>query len=73
MFWITSVAMALDQLVNAICGGYPDETISLHAARARNEGKRWGCILCKVLDSIVSNHCDHAIVREHESITRRKL
>lgn len=37
------------------------ETLSRRAARARNGGKRWGCILCRVLDAVVSNHCDDAL------------
>jgi hypothetical protein len=37
------------QLVNALFGGYPDETISFRSATARDQGKRWGCVLCKLL------------------------
>ncbi|MDE3023314.1 MAG: hypothetical protein KGI54_15945 [Pseudomonadota bacterium] len=57
-----SVAVALDQFCNAILGGDPAETISSRAAKARNEGKQWGCILCKVLSIIIQkNHCTKSL------------
>jgi hypothetical protein len=37
MRWLLQVLIALDQLVNAICGGWADESLSAHAHRAR-----WG-------------------------------
>jgi hypothetical protein len=51
------VAIANDQALNAAIGGSEDETVSSHAARARNEGRRWGCLLCRLLDRIQPNHC----------------
>lgn len=40
-------------------GGRPQETISVHAARARQEGARWGCVLCRWLSRTVErDHCD---------------
>ncbi len=32
--WFLQVLIALDQLVNALCGGWADETLSAHAHRA---------------------------------------
>lgn len=49
--------MAYDQALNALTGGSEDETISSRAARARDRGKRWGCVLCGVLDWLDPNHC----------------
>jgi hypothetical protein len=51
------LAVAHDQLANAATGGSEDETISSRANRARGEGRRWGCILCKLLDSLEEDHC----------------
>jgi hypothetical protein len=34
MRWLLQVLIALDQLVNALCGGWADETLSAHAHRA---------------------------------------
>lgn len=52
------IAIGYDQLVNVAANGSEDETVSSRAARARDEGRRWGCVLCKVLDWIDPNHCD---------------
>jgi len=51
----------LDQAGNTLAGGSPNETISERAAKARNEGKQWGCVLCKVLNWINPGHCDNAL------------
>lgn len=65
MFWCILVnpqrawvmAVSHDQLANAATGGNPDETVSSRAFRAQTEGRRWGCVLCKVLDWVDKNHC----------------
>lgn len=51
-------AIAADQSMNAATGGNEDETISSRAQRARSNGRRWGCILCVILDSIQEDHCN---------------
>ena len=48
--YVFNVLVALDQVFNALLGGYADETISFRSAVARDHGERWGCVLCKVLD-----------------------
>lgn len=53
--WV--VAVAFDQLANAAANGSRTETISSRAHRARGQKRRWGCLLCKVLDWIDKNHC----------------
>lgn len=59
-----NVAISLDEFGNAISGGDPGETISSRAAKARNAGRAWGCVLCKFLGwaaTLVAgkptNHC----------------
>jgi hypothetical protein len=47
--------------VNTVAGGDPDETISSRAAKAEAEGKRWGCILCGLLDKIQKDHCKRSL------------
>lgn len=54
------ILKAKDQGFNAALGGSEDETLSSRAARARDRGERWGCILCRLLDKIERNHCDEA-------------
>jgi hypothetical protein len=51
----------LDQAGNALAGGSPNETISERAAKARNAGKEWGCVLCRFLNWINPGHCDNAL------------
>lgn len=52
------LALSKDQNANAAFNGSEDESISSRAARARDEGSRWGCILCRLLDAIDHNHCN---------------
>lgn len=51
------IAIAFDQLMNAATGGNEDETISSRADRARTKRRRWGCLLCRLLDALDTNHC----------------
>ncbi|GAB3249256.1 hypothetical protein [Chitinimonas naiadis] len=51
------LAIAFDQTANAATGGSEDETISSRANRARLQGRRWGCLLCRLLDRIEKDHC----------------
>lgn len=51
------IALGYDRLANATTGGMDTETISSRAHRARSEGRRWGCLLCSLLDRIDKDHC----------------
>lgn len=51
------IAVGFDQLANVAFNGSEDETISSRADRAREQGKQWGCILCRVLDWLEKDHC----------------
>ncbi|KVD83435.1 hypothetical protein WS62_21400 [Burkholderia sp. ABCPW 14] len=46
---------------NTLFGGSPNETISERAAKARNAGRWWGCMLCRALDRFKRGHCDDAL------------
>ena len=52
------IAVGFDQLGNVAANGHEDETISSRAARARDNNRRWGCVLCKLLDTIDPDHCN---------------
>lgn len=73
MNYLLNILIALDQMLNALIGGYPDETISLHAARDRDKGALWGCVLCRVLDLFDKNHCVNTQASKRRSILDRKL
>lgn len=58
------VAVANDQTLNAaLVGrmGSEDETVSSRAGKAAHNGKRWGCLLCRLLDRIDPGHCETSI------------
>lgn len=55
------LAVSFDQLANTAFGGSEDETISSRAGKAARKGKRWGCVLCRLLDWFEPNHCESNI------------
>lgn len=55
------LSVAFDQLANVGANGDEDETISSRAAKARREGRRWGCMLCRVLHLFDPDHCEKSI------------
>ena len=72
--YLINLLIAFDQAVNAVLGGYPDETISLRVARERDlDGKQWACVLCRVLDLFQKDHCSRVITNKRISIAYRKL
>ena len=65
------LAIAADQLANALAGGNPDETLSSRAHKARERWGRerkvrylWGCILCGALDALWKDHCRKSVERD---------
>jgi len=56
--------VAVDQLLNVIFGGDPDETMSSRAGKDARRGKVFACILCKFLDLFEKDHCEKAIERD---------
>lgn len=61
MSYFRRLLVSFDQLANTVSGGDPDETISSRAAKARDKGRWWGCILCRVIDWFDPSHCDNNI------------
>jgi hypothetical protein len=55
--YLGCLLLAANRLLNAIAGGSPDETVSLRAAKLWKEGRRSGCVLCKILDFFHADHC----------------
>lgn len=68
MNYFLSVAIALDQLFNALIGGYPDETLCAAAYKGEKEGKFFPKIFRPVIDFIMSlfekEHCKKAYESE---------
>lgn len=64
--YLLNVAIAVDQLINTILRGRPDETISSRVGRNAMEGDRWALIAEKVINFIFDrlgdyNHCRNRI------------
>jgi len=61
LHWIVQVLIALDQLVNALTGGWADETLSSRAWRTERKGRIGGIIMRPIIDLLASpfedSHC----------------
>lgn len=60
-FW--NILIGIDQFVNCIFAGYPDETLSSRMGkRVRdNKAKKLEIFLCKMLGKIEYDHCNESI------------
>lgn len=65
-----TVILMLDEFVNAILGGYANETISHRMAVDAMEGKPLGCIFCKVFEWFDPGHCDLEYADKIDQYTR---
>lgn len=65
-FWFLLVA--IDQLVNTILGGYPDETLSSRMGKRARNGDKVAITFCKVLDVIDKDHCEKYIEEDEGDI-----
>ena len=68
---LREVAIAFDQLVNAICGGYADETISARCWRRR--AARPYTILRPVVDWLFFFQRDHCRSAYESEVARSQL
>ncbi len=67
MTYMTKVAIALDQLLNALLGGYPDESLSARAFRWDRDGRRrWPKKIINAMFFWMSDHCYSAYHCEQE-------
>ena len=70
---IKQILIAFDQLLNALSGGYADETLSSRVWRLYIKNKLSGRILKPIIDSIFfwqKDHCYNAFMSE---VNRRQL
>ena len=60
--YIWNLLISIDQLINTLLGGYPDETLSSRM------GKRTDCkvcfFICKFLDLFQKDHCYKSIEKD---------
>lgn len=71
--YLWNLLIALDQLLNTILSGDPDETISSRACKAQSAGKWWGCALCRFLDLFERDHCEKNIEPDEGSNDIRRM
>ena len=67
MTYLHALFVALDQLINALLLGAPDETLSSRAYRADRDGKIFGRIFRPAIDTLFfwqASHCYAAYVAE---------
>lgn len=66
--WLKSVFIALDQLANALTGGWADETLSSRAYRMAVDGTTWPM---RTIDTIFfweKGHCEQAFDSERKRL-----
>jgi len=71
--YLMNVAIAIDQLLNAILFSGPDETLSSRAYRADRDGKVFGRIFRPVIDTLFfwqPRHCFQSYLAE---VSRKQL
>lgn len=71
-FWMRQVALAVDQLLNSILGGWSDETISARAWRLHRGKRRWAALRL-LIDGVFTlmgqrNHCQDAYISERQRL-----
>jgi hypothetical protein len=54
--YLHRILVGLDQFMNVLSNGDPDETISARAARAAERGKPWGIAMSKFLNIFQKDH-----------------
>ncbi len=67
MAYLTSIFIAVDQLLNALLLGAPDESLSSRAYRADRDGKAFGRFFRPLIDTIFfwqQRHCYQAYLAE---------
>jgi len=55
--YFINIAIACDFLLNSLLAGDPTETLTRRMARAGREGRWYGCVFCRLMDVIDTDHC----------------
>ena len=70
---LKNILIALDQLLNALLGGAPDETLSSRAHRAREAGKPGWRHVARVIDTLLWFDREHCRTSYEAERQRRQL
>ena len=71
MSYVEKVAIALDQLINALIGGWPDESLSARAYRWRRDGKT--AVPALLINMLFFWQRDHVWSAYQNEVRRRQL
>jgi len=65
--YLKNIALGLDQFLNTILGGLPDETLSSRAYRTEQTGALLGSLFRPLIDCVLffdKNHCKESYLSE---------
>lgn len=63
--YVWNLLISIDQLANALLGGYPDETLSSRMGKRVIKKKCKVCkMICRLLDLIDKDHCYKSIEKD---------
>lgn len=62
------IALSIDDSANVALNGRLGQSISSRAAYAQQAGRRWGCILCRLLDDVSPHHCQIALTAKDQNL-----
>jgi len=63
--YIWNVLISIDQFINTLLGGYPDETISSRMGKRVVKGDSRLCkFICILLNKLDKNHCVNSIEKD---------
>lgn len=65
------IAVAIDDTANVAGNGRLGQTVSSRSAQARQEGRLWGCWLCRLLDLADPGHCDRALTDAEQNMQEK--
>lgn len=71
--WFLNMAIAIDQLANAVLRGDPDETLSSRAYRMREKGQRYWGWLASAINLAFFWQDDHCKLAFEGELRRRQL
>lgn len=66
MKYLQNILIWVDVGVNVLLlGGSPYETLSSRIGKRRDNGDKWACVVCRILDWIDPRHCSTTQVDDY--------
>jgi len=61
MAYLKNILIAIDQFINTVLGGNPDETMSSRAYRLRSKGIFWPSNIVNAIFPFAKDHCEESL------------